>query len=143
MDALRMWLQRFRNLFRKERLDQELDAELASHLEMYVGDNLRRGMTPEEARRVALIKLGGIEQIKESVRDTRSFSRLESIFLDFRSALRQLRKNPAPPATRKRFSRKFAAKCPRSIPMLRSAKPETRAQRGFMNLRFSAWRFPG
>ena len=94
MGALRVWLQRFRNLFRKERLDQELDAELASHLEMYVGDNLRRGMTPEEARRVALIKLGGIEQIKESVRDTRSFSRLESIFLDFRLALRQLRKNP-------------------------------------------------
>ena len=81
-------------LVRTERLDRELDAELASHLEMHIEDNLRAGLTPEEARRVALIKLGGIEQIKESQRDRRTFRSFENFLGDVRFALRMLRKNP-------------------------------------------------
>jgi putative ABC transport system permease protein len=94
MSVLRAWFHRFCNLFRRERLDRELDAELASHLEMHIEDNLRAGLTPEEARRVALIKLGGIEQIKESHRDRRTLRSFENFLGDVRFALRMLRKNP-------------------------------------------------
>ena len=87
-------LLRLRNLFRKTQLDRELQDELASHLEFHIADNLRAGMTPEEARRDALLKLGGLEQTKESVRDIRGFPLLESLIRDLRFGLRMLRKNP-------------------------------------------------
>jgi hypothetical protein len=64
MSVLRAWFHRSCNLFRKERLDRELDTELASHLEMHIEDKPRAGLTPEEARRVAFIKRGGFEQTK-------------------------------------------------------------------------------
>jgi predicted permease len=87
------WL-RFRNLFHKEQLDRDLDAELAAHLEFHIEDNLRSGMSPAEARRVALRKLGGIEQTKETVRDHRGIPFLETLLQDLRFSLRMLRKNP-------------------------------------------------
>jgi predicted permease len=95
MSVLRVWFQRFCNLFRKERLDRELDAELASHLEMHIEDNLRAGLTPEEARRVAFIKLGGLEQTKESHRHSRGVPLLEGLLQDLRFALRMLSKSRA------------------------------------------------
>jgi len=94
MRSMRAWLLRLGGLFGKERRDRELDAEMASHLEMHVDDNLRAGMTPEEARRQALIHLGGVEQTKESYRDRRGLPWLESLFQDIRFGLRVLRKNP-------------------------------------------------
>ena len=94
MRRLRAWLLRFGGLFRKEQQDAELAAELESHLEMQVEDNLHAGMTPEEARRRALIKLGGIEQTKESYRDQRGLPWLETVLQDLRFGLRMLRKNP-------------------------------------------------
>ena len=54
MSAFRAWLARLGGLFDKRKLDRELEAEMASHIEMHVEDNLRAGMTPEEARRQAL-----------------------------------------------------------------------------------------
>jgi predicted permease len=93
MSVLRAWFHRFCNLFRKERLDRELDAELASHLEMHIEDNLRAGFTPEEARRVAFIKLGGIEQTRESHRYSRGIPLLEGLLQDLRFALRSLQRN--------------------------------------------------
>ena len=61
------------NLFRRERLERELDAELQAYLELEVAANIRRGMTPKEARRVALARLGGMEAVKERCRDVRHF----------------------------------------------------------------------
>ncbi len=87
------WL-RLRNTFRKENLDADLNAELASHLEMHIADNLAAGMSPEAARRDAILKLGGIDQTAESIRDRRGLPWLETILQDFRFAFRVLRKAP-------------------------------------------------
>jgi putative ABC transport system permease protein len=94
MKTVRSFLHRLRNLFRKERLERELNDELAAHLELHIADNLRAGMSPEEARRAALLRLGGVEQTKESVRERRGLPLLESFFQDLRFALRMLRKSP-------------------------------------------------
>ena len=77
MRALRAWFVRFGGLFGKRRRDRELAAELESHLQMQIEDNVRAGMTPEEARRQALISLGGVEQAKEIYRDRRGLPWLE------------------------------------------------------------------
>jgi hypothetical protein len=87
------WL-RLRGLFRKEQLDRELNEELAIHLEMHVADNVREGMTPEGARRDALIKLGRLEQTKEIVRDQNGWPLVESFGRDLRFSARLLWKNP-------------------------------------------------
>jgi len=94
MSALRAWFMRFGGMFGKRRRDRELAEELESHVQMHVGENLRAGMTPEEARRQALIKLGGVEQTKENYRDRRGISWLETWLQDVRFGLRMLRKNP-------------------------------------------------
>ena len=85
---------RFGGLFNKQRKDQELAEEIESHLQLHIDDNLRLGMTPEEARRKALIKLGGIDSTKEACRDQRGLPLLETLFQDLRFGARQLRKNP-------------------------------------------------
>ena len=94
MRMLGPWIARFQELFHKQQSDRELDAELTSHLEMHVADNVRAGMTEEEARRDARIKLGGVEQTKESYREQRGFAWLETVVQDLRFGLRMLRKNP-------------------------------------------------
>ena len=94
MRDLRAWFLRLCGVFSKERRNRELAAELESHLQMHIDDNLRAGMAPGEARRQALIKLGGIEQTKENYRDRLGVPAVESLFQDLRYALRMLRKNP-------------------------------------------------
>jgi putative ABC transport system permease protein len=91
--TLRTWPHRLRNFFRKGKLDRELNAELASHLELHTEENVRAGMSPEEARRVALLKLGGVEQTKESVRDVSLIPWLDSLRRDAVYGWRQLAKN--------------------------------------------------
>jgi MacB-like periplasmic core domain len=93
MRILRTWLSRMGALFGKPEQDRELDAELSSHLEMHVAHNLRAGMDPSEARRQALIKLGGLEQTKENCRDRRGLPFIETVLEDLRFAARTLRKN--------------------------------------------------
>jgi putative ABC transport system permease protein len=85
---------RFGGLFNKGRKDRELQDELESHIQMHTEDNLRSGMTPEEARRQAMIQMGGIESTKEAYRDQRGLPLLETLFQDIRFGARQLLKNP-------------------------------------------------
>src|SRR5580704_10445958 len=94
MRWLRAWRFRFAGLFHKEQRDRELAAELESHVQMHIEDNLRSGMNPAEARRQAIIKLGGVEQAKEQYREQRGIPALECVLQDLRFALRLLRKSP-------------------------------------------------
>jgi hypothetical protein len=71
MNSLRSFFTRLHNSARKVLMDSELDAELRSHLELHVDDHLRAGMSPDTARREALLKFGGIEQTRENHRDSR------------------------------------------------------------------------
>ncbi len=83
-----------RNLFWSRRVEADLDHEVHSHLEMLVAENIRAGMPPHEAQRAAQIELGGIEQVKEQVRQERIGNWLRSVLSDCRYGFRQLRKNP-------------------------------------------------
>jgi putative ABC transport system permease protein len=94
MRQLRAWFIRIAELFRKPRRERELAAEMESHLQMHLEDNLRSGMNPQEARRQALLKLGGLEQTKEAYRDRKGLPMIETILRDLRYGLRVLRKNP-------------------------------------------------
>lgn len=98
MAALRIVLRsvfiRLTSLFRRRHLDRELSAELESHLQLHIDDNLRAGLSPAEARRIALLKLGGVEPTKENYRDLRGMPFLEKLLQDFRFAFRIFRKNP-------------------------------------------------
>jgi predicted permease len=96
------WLQRLgdfgrrlQSLWRRERLDRELDEELRFHLEMATERALRRGMSPEEARRAALRSFGGVERHRELARDARGVHLLETLLFDLRLGARSLRRTPA------------------------------------------------
>jgi putative ABC transport system permease protein len=82
-----------RNLFLSRGVEAELDREVHSHLELLIAENIRAGMTPREAERAARVELGGIEQVKEDVREQQMGNWLRSVFSDCRYGLRQLRKN--------------------------------------------------
>lgn len=92
-----MWgklLRRLRALFLKERVEQELDEELRFHLERETDENIRRGMTPEDARLAALRSFGGVELMKEKCRDTRGTRWLADLLQDLRYGVRILAKKP-------------------------------------------------
>src|SRR5690348_5289881 len=92
MAKLRALLKRLISYSHRNQHDAELAAELESHLQFHIEDNLRAGMSPEEARRQALIKIGGLDQTKESVRNRRGLPWLDSLFQDTRFAIRSLRR---------------------------------------------------
>ena len=94
MRLLRVWLVRLGGMFRKEQREADLAAELESHLQMHIDENVRTGMTPEEARRDALMKLGGVEQTKESYREQGGLPWFETLLQDLRYGARMLRKSP-------------------------------------------------
>jgi predicted permease len=91
---LRGGVLRLAGLFHKRGREQDLADEMESHLALHIQDNLRSGMTPEEARRQAILKLGGLEQVKEVYRDRRSVPMLETTLQDLGYSLRSLGKSP-------------------------------------------------
>src|SRR5438477_247630 len=83
-----------RNLFRRTAVEQELSAELAQAFEFLVEAKIRDGTSTSEARRLAAIELGGIEQLKEKIREVSAGYNLEALFRDVRFGLRMLLKTP-------------------------------------------------
>jgi len=94
MTWIRVFIHRMRGVFRKRKLEQELEDEIRAHLDMQIEDNLMQGMSPDEARYQALRKFGGVEQVKESYRDRRSLAVVDSALWDLRYALRMLSRSP-------------------------------------------------
>src|SRR5437764_1465838 len=95
MTFLRAWVARLGGLFARARRERELADELASHLELEIAEDVRRGMSPEAARRHALIRAGGVESAKEAYRDQRGIPFVEHTLRDVRYALRVLSRSPA------------------------------------------------
>jgi predicted permease len=98
MRHLRAWLSRLAGTFspaRRERTSRDFADELESHLQLHTDDNLRAGMSPEEARRRALLKLGGVAPVREAHRDRHTLPRVEQLWQDVRFAMRQWRRSPA------------------------------------------------
>jgi putative ABC transport system permease protein len=90
----RAWLLRLLAPFTRARREREIDEELQSHLAMHVEDNVRAGMSPEAARRHALLTLGGIDQVKEHYRDRAGIPFVDHLLQDARVGARMLRRNP-------------------------------------------------
>src|SRR5580658_287341 len=93
--SLQHMLARLRAFFSVSELDRELDAELESHLAMLTDENIRRGMTPEEARRAAHLRVGARESTKELHREVRGLPFLETLMQDLRYTFRTLRRDAA------------------------------------------------
>ena len=93
-EFFRVSVHRLIAFFRRRRLEDDLDAELRSHLEMAVELNLRKGMSAEDARREALRSFGGVEQTKELYRDQRGLPMIETALQDLRFGFRMLRRSP-------------------------------------------------
>ena len=91
--SLRETFNQVRSFFRSDQLDHELNEEMASHLEMAVEENLRRGMSAEEARRQALVRFGGVQQALEQHRESRSLPWVDVLRQDLRFTLRMLRRD--------------------------------------------------
>ena len=83
-----------RNLLHKEREERELDEEVRSHEQLLVDENVRAGLCQQEARRQARLELGGVEQVKERVREIRAGHLLETLGGDVQYAARMMRRNP-------------------------------------------------
>jgi putative ABC transport system permease protein len=94
MRAIRAFLSRLNGNLQRQRIERELAEELESHLAMQIADNLRAGMSPEQARREALLKSGGLETSKESCRDRRGLPLIEAALRDFAHTMRQVRRSP-------------------------------------------------
>jgi predicted permease len=91
--SLRQALNRLRSFFRKDSLDHELNDEMASHIDLAMEENMRKGMLEEEARRQALVRFGGVQQAKEQHRETRGLPWMDVLMQDLRFTFRTLAKD--------------------------------------------------
>jgi predicted permease len=95
---LERWLftitHRFRSLFRGGRLDRELEEEIQDHIDRKTEDFAAQGMAAQDARRAALIELGGVEKIREECRDVRRVNWIQDLIQDLRYGLRMLARSP-------------------------------------------------
>ncbi|MDQ3908762.1 MAG: ABC transporter permease [Acidobacteriota bacterium] len=94
MSLGRLIAARLRGVLRRGAVERDMDEEMRAHIEMEAESNLRRGMSPEEARRRALRSFGDVVRVKEAARDIRGGGMIETVWLDARYAARVLRKNP-------------------------------------------------
>ncbi len=94
LEFVQVFLRRLASLFRRRGLEDDLDEELRSHLEMAVELNVRKGIAPEDARSEARRSFGGVEQTKEAYRDQRGLPMIETMLQDLRFGLRMLRRSP-------------------------------------------------
>ena len=94
MSEVRAFLLRIVGVFQRERRERELNEEFENHIALHIEDNLRAGMCPEEARRLALLKFGGIGYTKEDCHNRSGLPLLEASFYDLRYAIRCIRKSP-------------------------------------------------
>ena len=92
--TLRRLAVRLAGLFSKARRERELADEFESHFQLHVEDNLRRGMSAQEARRDARLRFGGIDSAKESMREGSTIMMLETTWQDLKYAARGMRGNP-------------------------------------------------
>ena len=96
MRKLRAWLLRFKGVFSKGARERDLAEEIESHLQMHIDDNIRAGMSPEEAKRVAVMKLGGVDQQKKLTaialrfRSSKAWSRIFASHSDSSARIRHL-----------------------------------------------------
>jgi predicted permease len=95
MGAWRWLVRRLEVLFRKRSAEEELEEEIRFHLEMEAREMAREGMTSIEARRAARVAFGGVERVKEEVRNVRGARMLDDLVQDLKLALRALPKQPA------------------------------------------------
>jgi predicted permease len=93
MGAIHEAFQRVLSFFHKQQRDSDLDAELQSHLDLAIEENVGKGMSPDEARRRALVRLGGVQQAKEQQREARGLPSLDILLQDLRYTLRTLGRN--------------------------------------------------
>ena len=84
-----------RTILHKQRVESELEMEIRSYVDAVTDDKIAGGISPSEARRQALAESGGLEQVKQAVRDQRASTVAESVVQDIRYGLRQMRRNPA------------------------------------------------
>src|SRR5258708_10925661 len=94
MRWLRSISYRLRNLFRKAQVERETDQELRFHVDREMAEHVSNGLSPEDARRTALLEFGGVEQFKQDCREARGANRIESLLADLRYGFRSLRKSP-------------------------------------------------
>jgi len=94
MTRLRIFLHRLLGLFLKRSIERELEEEIRSHLEMQIEDNLKQGMSLEEAQRAARLSFGGVPQVKEAYRDKSRLRWIEDLWQDLRFGARMLLKTP-------------------------------------------------
>ena len=94
MDRIRILFSRISALIRRHRLDDDLDEELRAHIDLAIAENVRRGLTLDEARSAALREFGRVARIKEDYRTQRGVPLLEQVGRDVRFCIRQLRKSP-------------------------------------------------
>jgi predicted permease len=85
---------RLRSLFRRTQADQELDDEMSDHVELRTEEYVSKGLAVEEARRQALLEIGGVEKRKEECRDARHVTWIQDLAQDLRYGVRMLRKSP-------------------------------------------------
>ncbi len=94
MDWIRILISRCTGFFLRARLDDDLDEELQSHIDLAIDENLKQGMSQQQAQTAALRRFGGITQTREQYRAERGLPFLEAIWHDLKFGVRHLRKSP-------------------------------------------------